>query len=218
MKKELRILIADDHPIFRKGLRQIIETDMNLKVVGEAEDGIVALDRIVAIKPDMAILDIHMPNLGGFDLVRAIREKRIAVELIFLTMYKDEDIFNTAMDLGVKGFVLKDSAITDIIGCIRSVAASQPYITPSLSQFLLNRANRVTHLVEQNPGVKDLTPTERRVLKLIAEYKTSKEIAEKLFIHPRTVDTHRTNICTKLNIHGSHALLKFAIAHKSELS
>src|SRR5262249_40393710 len=122
MKNELRILIADDHPIFRNGLRQIIETDLNLKVVAEAADGLIAMAKLAELKPDCAVLDIHMPNLGGFDIVRAMREKRLTTEVIFLTMYKDEEIFNTAMDLGVKGYVLKDSAITEIIDCIKMVA------------------------------------------------------------------------------------------------
>lgn len=217
MKTEIRILIADDHPIFRKGLRQVIEADTRLKVIEEAEDGAVALERIQALKPEIAILDVHMPNMSGFDLVRALRKKRVPVEIIILTMYKDEEMFNTAMDLGVKGYLLKDSAITEIVSSIKAVADGQPYISPVLSKLLLDRSRRAASLRETQPSLEDLTPTELRVLKLIAEYKTSKEIADELFIHPRTVDNHRTNICTKLEIHGSHALLKFALEHKSEL-
>jgi DNA-binding NarL/FixJ family response regulator len=214
----ITIVIADDHPIFRRGLRGVIETDSQLKVVDEAENGITALELIQKSKPDVAILDVHMPQMGGLELARTIKEKDIQVELIFLTMYKDRAMFNAAMDLGVKGYVLKDSAINEIIGCIKSVAAGESYITPALSSFLLDRIERTNTLAKQNRIFDTLTKTERRVLKLIAEDRTSKEIGELLFIHPRTVDNHRTNICQKLDLHGSHALLRFALKHKPELS
>ena len=217
MTDELRILIADDHPIFRRGLRQVIETDAGLKVIAEAEDGAEALDQIRALRPEVAVLDVHMPKLGGFDLVRALRGSRVATALIFLTMYKDEEIFNSAMDLGVKGYVLKESAVTEIVGAIKAVAAGQPFISPALSGYLLNRGHRAALLAREQPNLARLTPTERRILKLVAEYKTSKEIADQLHIHSRTVDNHRTNICQKLGLHGSHALLKFALEHKSEI-
>src|SRR5262245_43410651 len=170
MNQQISILIVDDHPIFRKGLRQVIEADSMLNVIGEAGDGITALQMIERDVPDVVVADIHMPQMGGFDLARAVKNKGISVALAFLTMYKDEDIFNTAMDLGVRGYVLKDSAITDITGCIRAVAAGHPYITPELSHFLLNRSNRAASLLQLMPSLHDLTPTERRVLKLIADY------------------------------------------------
>lgn len=213
-KNELRILIADDHPIFRKGLRQVIEAEARLTVVAEAGDGATAFEQIRQLQPDVAVLDIHMPNLSGFELARELFDQGIRVEVIFLTMHKAEDLFNAAMDLGVKGYVLKDSAVTDIVGGIRAVAAGQPFISPQLSSFLLNRA---THLRQVQVSLNALTPTERRVLRLLADYKTSKQIAEELFIHPRTVDNHRANIAAKLGLRGSHALLKFATEHKSEI-
>jgi DNA-binding NarL/FixJ family response regulator len=218
VKNEISILIADDHPIFRKGLRQVIETEANLKVVAEADDGVIALEQLQKLQPDIAVLDIHMPNLSGFELARIIYERGIQVEVIFLTMYKAEDLFNAAMDMGVKGYVLKDSAVTDIVGSIRAVVDGQPYISPQLSSFLLNRSARSAALRQNQPGLDDLTPTERRVLRMLAEYKTSKQIADELFIHSRTVDNHRANICAKLGLRGSHALMKFAIEHKSEIS
>jgi DNA-binding NarL/FixJ family response regulator len=217
MKDELRILIADDHPIFRRGLRQVIESNKSLKVVAETEDGITAIEQIELQNPDIAVLDIHMPDMSGLDVVRAIQQKGLAVEMIVLTMYKDEEIFNTAMDLGVKGYMLKDNAVTDVINCLKAVAAGRPYITPSLSHYLIDRCKRAALLLDRKDSLSSLTPTERRVLKLIAEYKTSKQIAGEMFIHPRTVDNHRNNICAKLNIHGTHALLKFALEHKSSL-
>jgi len=215
---EIRILIADDHPIVRQGLRQIVETERGLKVVGEATDGLTALDQIKSLKPEVAVLDIDMPELNGFGVMRALREERIEVEVVFLTIHRDEEFFNEAINLGAKGYVLKDSALTDIVNCVRSVASGQSYVSPALTTLLLNRHRRTVSLTQRKPELKDLSPAERRVLKLIAAYKTSREIAEELFISHRTVDTHRTNICKKLEIHGNHALMKFALAHMSELS
>ena len=217
-KSEIRILIADDHPIFRKGLLQVIEGDARLKVVAEADDGATAFEQIRVLKPDIAVLDIHMPGMSGFDLARAVHEQGIEVEVIFLTMHKAEDMFNAAMDLGVMGYVLKESAVTDIVASIKSVAGGQPYISPQLSSFLLNRSSRVAALRQTMPKLDDLTPTERRVLKMLADYKTSKQIVDELFINSRTVDNHRANICAKLGLRGSHALMKFAVEHKSEIS
>jgi DNA-binding NarL/FixJ family response regulator len=217
MKSEIRIIIADDHPIFRRGLRAVIEGDPALKVVDEADDGNSALEKIATLKPDIVVLDVNMPDLTGFEVVRRAQQQRLQAEIIFLTMHKDEEMFNTAMDLGVKGYVLKDSAVTEVVGAIKAVAAGKPFISPMLSEFLLNRGTRANALSEMTPSVKDLTPTEKRILKMVAEYKTSKEIADVLCIHSRTVDNHRTNICQKLDLRGSHSLLKFALEHKSEL-
>ena len=215
--KDLTILIADDHPIFRKGLKQVIESEEGLKVIAEADDGRAALEQIRTLAPDVAVLDIHMPNMSGFDLARTVREQEIEVKMIFLTMHKAEDIFSAAMDLGVKGYVLKDSAITDLVACIRTVAAGEAYISPALSGFLLNRGAKAAGLRGQIPGIDTLTPTERRVLKMLADYKTSKQIADELFVNSRTIDNHRANICNKLGLRGSHALMKFAVEHKNAI-
>jgi DNA-binding NarL/FixJ family response regulator len=217
MPAPIRLLIADDHPLLTAGLRQVIATDPRLEVVAEAADGAAALELLTAHQPDVAVLDIEMPQLTGFALLRQLRAQRISTAVVFLTMYRDEEMFNEAVDLGALGYVLKDSATTDIIGAIRAAAAGQPYISPAISAYLFNRAKRTATLVQQLPGLNDLTPTERRVLKLIAENNTSKEIAAELFISYRTVENHRANICQKLNLKGSHSLLKFAFDHKSEV-
>lgn len=218
MKPEIRIVIADDHPIFRRGLRSVIETDQKLKIVAEAEDGEAALEQIQILQPEIAILDMEMPNKDGFEVMRAIKEKKLSVAVIILTMHKDERFFNAALDQGANGYILKDSAATDIIAGIKTVAAGQNFISPQLSTYLLNRRTRATSLVEQKPGLSNLTPTERQVLRLIAANKTSKQIADELFIAVRTVEKHRANVCEKLELQGSHALLSFALEHKSELS
>jgi DNA-binding NarL/FixJ family response regulator len=218
MKESIKILIVDDHPIFRRGLRQVIETDAQLNVVEEAENGFAALDLIKNLKIDVVVADVNMPQMGGIELARQIKEKNLPPALIFLTMHRDEIMFNAAMDLGVKGYVLKDNAITDITDCIKTVAAGKRYVTPALTEYLFNRTGKNSGLKEQSGAFGSLTKAERRVLLLIAEDKTSREIGEILFIHSRTVDNHRTNICQKLDIHGTNALLRFALTHKSELS
>ena len=156
----------------------------------------------------------HVEGCGGSS---SLSLENLTVEVVFLTMHSEEEIFQAAMDLGVKGYVLKDSAVTDIVQSIKTVAAGRPYLSPALSALLLHRRRRADELDQAQPGLHDLSPMERRVLKLIAEDKTSREIAEELFISPRTVETHRSNICKKLNLHGSLALIKFALTHKSEL-
>lgn len=214
---EVRIVIADDHPIFRRGLRGMIESEAGFTVVAEAEDGEIALDAIGEYDPDVVILDVDMPGKDGFEAASAIIRKNTAVGVIFLTMHNTESLFNAALDLGVKGYVLKDSALPEITDCIRAVAAGKNYISPPLSTYLINRSGRVDALKRRTPGIYDLTPAERNILKLIAAEHTSREIAEKLFISVRTVDRHRANITAKLDLRGTNALVKFAISHKSEL-
>jgi DNA-binding NarL/FixJ family response regulator len=218
MADELRIVMADDHPIFRRGLREVIEADAGLSVVGEAGDGAAALRLVEEERPEVAVLDIDMPRMDGFELVGEFRRRNLPVAVIFLSMHKDEPMFNESMRLGVRGYVLKDSAATDIVAGIRAVAAGQHFISPALSTYLVNRSERQSAFVREQSGIGGLTPTERRVLKLIAENKTSREISAELFISHRTVENHRTNICQKLGLRGSHSLIKFALEHKSQLS
>lgn len=214
---EITIIIADDHPIVRKGLREVIEDESKFIVLAEAGNGQEAVEAIEKFAPQIVILDVDMPVMNGFEAARTIKAKKLATEIVFLTMHRDEDLFNEAIDLGAKGFVLKDSALADIVECLKAVASKNHFTSHALTSFLINRSRRSVQLAEKQPSINDLTPTERRVLKLIAENFTTKEIGEQLFISPRTVEKHRANICQKLNLQGSHSLLKFAVFHKSEL-
>jgi DNA-binding NarL/FixJ family response regulator len=214
-QNKVRIVIADDHPVFRFGLRQIIEGEPGFDVVGEADHGEGALELIGRIRPSIAILDVAMPKLDGLALARHLQKTDTSVKTILVTMYREEKLFKKALEAGVKGYVLKDSAASDIISCIKAVAAGQNYASPELTTYLVSRVRQADTGGLPQSGVENLTATELRVLALLAEYKTSKEIAQELFVSPRTVETHRNNICQKLGIHGSHALMKFALAQKS---
>jgi DNA-binding NarL/FixJ family response regulator len=213
----VRVLIADDHPIFRQGLRLIIEAQRDLAVVGEASDGGQALEALQAGTVDVAVLDVTMPIKDGFVVAREVRERRLAAALVFLTMHKDEHYLNAALDVGVRGYVLKDNATTEIVDCVRAVAAGGEYISPTLSSFLIRRRVRAASLAEQKPALDQLTPAERRILRLIADGLTSREIAGQLGIGVRTVEHHRNNVAVKLELRGSHALTRFAIRHQSDL-
>ena len=213
MMDKKRILIADDHPIFRSGLRALIDADASFAVMAEAADGEQALSLIMDESPDVAIIDYNMPKLNGFELLKEISQSKVPVIPVMLTMHNDEAMFSKAFELGARGYVLKDSAGVDIVNCLHAVTQGQIYTSAVVTTYLLKRASRIRSV----DGVESLTPAERKVLQLIADYKTSREIADELSISVRTVENHRMNICSKLDLHGSHALIKFAIAHLSSL-
>jgi DNA-binding NarL/FixJ family response regulator len=214
MSNEISIILADDHPFIRQGLRATIEREPNLKVLAEAGDGRTAVELIQTLRPQVAILDIDMPELDGFAVARSIRQQKLPLEIIFLTLHREEEFFNRALELDAKGYVTKDSAATDIVSGIRAVAAGQHYVSPALASFLVSQRRQTA--APRPQGLASLSPTERQVLKLVAEYKTSKEIACALGISPLTVKTHRQNICLKLDLQGNHGLMKFALEHQSD--
>lgn len=217
MANEIRVAIADDHPLLRKGLRQVLEADSNMKVVAEAGDGEDLISQIEISRPQIAIVDVDMPKQDGFAVAKEINKRRMPVDIVFLTIHNEEDIFHAAMDLGIKGYILKDSALVEITEAIRTVVAGQFYVSRPLVAYLLHRRNRSQALIESEPRLQSLTTSEQRILHMIAENKSSKEIGAELCIHYRTVENHRVNICLKLGLHGTNSLLRFALQHKSEL-
>jgi len=208
-------VIADDHPVVRKGLRMTIEEDAELEVIGEAGDGAAAVELIRKLLPQVAVLDIDMPKLDGFGVVREISRLGLATQIVFLTLHTDEDLFRAALDLGAKGYILKDSAMQEIVAAVRAVGAGQPFLSSAITARLLQK--REPEAARPDTLTSGLTPTERRILALIADGLSSKEIGAQLSIHYRTVENHRTNICRKLGIEGAHALLRFALQNKETL-
>lgn len=216
MTSAITILLADDHPIFRQGLKQLIEQQAGMRVVAEAADGRSALAAIAAHAPTVAIVDLDMPVLDGFAVAQHVQAQQLPTRIVMLTMHNDELHLSRAIDLGARGYLIKDGAATEVIDCIRAVAAGRDYVSPAMSSYLL-RPHRPASAGHPAAGIESLTAAERRVLALLAELKTTRQIAAVLGISPRTVDNHRAHICTKLDLQGPHALTKFALEQKTTL-
>lgn len=217
MNPPLRIVIADDHPIFRRGLCDVIATDPRLVLVGQASDGGEAIALVGRERPDVAILDVHMPRMTGLQAARRLRDDGTATRLVMLTMYEDEALLNEALDLGIQAYVLKENAAEELIQAVHAAAAGRTFISASMSGALLRRRAESEALKRERPGLQRLTPAELRILRLIADDRTSKEIASILGCAVRTVETHRQNMSQKLGLSGSHSLLKFAYENRSAI-
>ena len=217
MKNEVTLLLVDDHPLLRHGLRDVIGKKPHFKIIGEAADGAEAIKQMSALKPQVVILDIDMPRLNGLETIKAIRELPFPVKVVILTMYNEDDMFNAAMDLGAKAYVLKENAANDIVTALEKVERGESFVSASMLAAGTRRGDRVRELLLGKPQVEALTPAERRILKLIGEDFTSKEIADRLKLSVRTVDNHRQHICNKLKLHGTHSLLKFAFDNSAYL-
>jgi DNA-binding NarL/FixJ family response regulator len=210
-------LLIDDHPLFRQGLRQVIEADGRFEIVGEAADGATGLKLLETLRPTLAVLDLNLPDISGLEIAaRAVRQA-LPTRLVVMTMMRDEQAFNAALRAGVSGYVLKDGAVTEIVSCLLSVARGEAYVSPSLSGFLLRRRARTEELRTGLPQVSLLTTAEKRVLKRIAAKRSTKDIAAEFNLSPRTIEAHRANICSKLKLKGSNSLLQFALEHRDGL-
>ena len=218
MASAIRVVIADDHPVFRHGLTQVVQNQPDMQVLEAIGDGAAALEAIRQSTPDVAVLDVAMPGLDGFDVATRVIDARLPTRLMFLTMHAEPAIFERAMAIGVKGYVLKDEAIREIVQAIRTVAMGRLYLSPALSEYAVSRAFNDRRRVPRGSPFESLTPRERDILRLIAESRTSKEIAEELGLHYRTIENQRAAISQKLGLQGSHALVKFAFEHKKALN
>jgi len=217
MPARSRILIIDDHPIFRYGLMQVIAADPGLEVVGEAGDGATALALTQTLAPDVAVVDLDLPGMGGLELTEQLRRLARPPVVLVVTMHREDQMVNAALDRGALGYLTKESAAAELVNAIRAVLRGQIFVAPGLAGALVRRARRAEVLRDETPGLARLTPSELRVLKLVSRNETSREIARHLFISTRTVESHRASICAKLGLQGTHALLQFALEHRDEL-
>jgi DNA-binding NarL/FixJ family response regulator len=213
----IKVLIADDHPIFLMGLKEVIESDEELHVVASVSNGQEAVRLTQLHQPDVVVLDIDMPRLNGLEAARQLLQGQPDLPVVLLTMHKERDPFMRALEIGISGYVLKENAVSDIVYAIRMVQSGQHYLSPEMSSYLLKRSARTAPAAA--PRLADplavLSPAERRVLELVAQYKSSREIADELFISEKTVFNHRANMAIKLQLSGKNSLLRFAIEHLS---
>lgn len=212
--ERINILIADDHPLVRSGLRSVLEGQKNFSV-SEAENGEEALARIETEKPTLVLLDISMPKKGGMEIAPVILRKFPQVKVVILTMHDDEGYIAKMIEAGVHGYMLKDSGNDEIIKGIRRIVAGERYFSEGVFGVIAKIKNRPAIRTGSNDeALNRLTAREKQILILIAEGLSTPEIAKKLFLSPRTVDTHRANIMHKLHIHQATGLVRFAIENK----
>lgn len=205
-----RVVLADDHALIRHGIKKIIETEPNLAVIGQVGDGLELLNFIKKIAPDIILLDISMPNLRGIEAIGECKKICPKVKIIMLTMHKSKQYLCHALSAGADGYVLKEDSDTDLLTAIDNVLAGSLFISPVLADEF--SANEIKACQEKKGVVTDsLTPRERQVIKLVAEGRTSRDIAELLSISTRTVEHHRANLLKKLNISNTADLIKYAI-------
>ena len=209
---KIRVMLVDDHTIFRSGLRAILENQSSIEVVGEAENGWKAIEMVKEYAPHLVIMDIGMAELNGIEATRKIRSESPGVKILALSMHSDKRYVLTMLKAGASGYLLKNCAIKELTRAIDTIMAKQIYLSPSISKMVLDEllltANGADDKYLGNP---DLTPREREVLQLLAEGKSTKQIASQLHISVSTAETHRRQMMEKLDLHSVAELTKFAI-------
>lgn len=209
---KIRILLVDDHTILRQGIRSLLNDEENVEVIGEAEDGRQAIEKTKQMIPDLIVLDIMMPNLNGIEALREIKKLSPETKVLVLTMYNNEDFVYQTLQAGASGYLLKESAFTDVVSAINAIMKGDTFLGPSISNMLVK--DFVSHGKTKDSNHLNftlLTKRERETLQLLAEGNTNKEIAHKLKLSVRTVDTHRSSIMGKLHIRDITGLVKYAI-------
>lgn len=209
--EKIKIFLTDDHAMFRAGLKSLITKDRDLEVTAEAQDGEELLKKLEKTSCDLLVLDLAMPNMDGITALKAIHDKYPALKIIILTMQKDPEHFRRALHYGIFGYVLKDDAYDQLILAIRTVLKGNHFFSPSVARQVTDRYIR-SAAESQGTSLEILTQRERQILKMIAAGAANKNIADKLKISIRTVETHRLNLSNKLGIKNTAGLVKFAIA------
>jgi two-component system, NarL family, response regulator NreC len=209
--RKIRILLADDHTLIRSGLRLLVEQQSDLVVAAEAEDGRQAVAQAAAVKPDVAVLDIGMPNLNGIEAAKQITEGESGAAVVILSMHADESYILRALKAGARGYLLKDSAESDLVRAIRAVAEGKSFFSPAVSKVLLEDYVRKLQRTGGEDSYDLLTPREREILQLVAEGKSNKDVANLLNLSVYTVETHRANLMEKLGLKSVPELILYAV-------
>jgi DNA-binding NarL/FixJ family response regulator len=211
MGNKYRVILADDHALVRRGLKLILEENPNLEIAAEVGDGLELLNVLQKINPDLIVLDVSMPNLRGIEAIPEIRHIRPNAKVLMLTMHKEEDYLYQAISAGANGYLLKEDAEKELFSAIEHIKNGKIYISPGLADQSMQNWARMRRGEDDSQHVESLTVREREILKLIAEGKSNKEIGDLLFISVRTVERHRANMMSKLNIRKTAELVQYAL-------
>jgi DNA-binding NarL/FixJ family response regulator len=209
--KKVKLLVADDHKIFRQGIKKLLEEESDLQVVGEAADGREAIKKATELKPDVILMDIAMANLNGLQATRQIKKVLPDTKVIMVTMHKNEEYVLQSFQAGASGYILKEGAVEELVSAIRTIHQDKSFLSPTISKTLIDAYLRKMETGKTETPFDLLTDREREVLQLIAEGYTNREVAKSLFISVKTVEAHRAHIMQKLNIHEIAKLVKYAI-------
>ena len=211
MNKEIKILLADDHTIVRQGLARLLEDQTDLRVVGEATNGLMALEKATALKPDIVIMDIAMPLMNGIEAAKRIRKQLPETKILILSMYSHEHYIHQLLETGISGYLLKDSSGRDIISAIKAAMKGETFLSPSISKKVVESYLSPQKSSSMEERYKQLSNREREVFQLIAEGHSTKRIGEMLYVSVSTVKSHKGNIMEKLGISNPIRLVHFAI-------
>lgn len=215
----MKLLIADDHPIFRKGLKDILQTAFTDAQIIECDSGLITLEKIRNEKPDVSILDIDMPEMNGLEICKKVNDENISTKVVILTMYKEEEMFNKAFLTGSSGYVVKDNSVVEIVECVKEVLQGKKYIGPALQPYFNSYREADKKKEKIRDLLKTLTQAEIKTLKLVSQNRSSREISEMLFVSIKTVENYRSRICKKLELDPrNNSLLLWVMENKDILS
>ena len=209
--KKITVLLADDHRILREGIRSLLEKEPDIEVVAEASEGGEAVAKAQQLSPDLVLMDITMPGMNGLEATRQIKALKPGVKVLILTMHESNQYISQFLRSGASGYVLKDTAAQELVGAIRAVNQGDAFLYPSIARMLLEEYLQKVQSGEERGSYDGLTDREREVLRMVAEGKTNKEIADDLSLSVRTVQAHRANLMGKLHMHDRTELVRYAI-------
>jgi len=211
MPNKIKVLVVDDHTVVRDGICALLALSGDIEVVGEAKNGNEALEMVKKLKPDVVLMDVAMPLMGGLEATRRIRKEFPASKVLVLTQYDDKEYFFPVIESGASGFISKAAASSELVSGIRSVFRGDSFLSPSVAKLLVeNYQQTAAEKFKQDP-YNDLTDREREIFKLVVEGRSTQEIADILIISPKTVEGHKTNLMAKLGVHNRFELVKYAI-------